>query len=380
MNVLHIIESPSWTGAMAQTLELMRGLKGRGHSVSLASKPGSILWDRTGEAGIERLAIETRSELNPVAASKLAAHVLRRGVDVVHAHRAHAHSLGILTAMATGCPLVVSRRVSFRPKDNLGSRLKYRTRFVTRIVAVSGAVRDVMIDYGVPAERVAVIYSGSDPTVYRDDLDGASVRRELGIPEGAPLVGKVANYYHGWKGHDTFLAAASAVAKKEPETRFLLVGHLTDGDRMRSMVREAGLSSFVTLAGYRDDVPRVLAALDVSVNCPRAGEGLSGAVRESLAAGVPVIATDVGGNRELVRDGQTGLLVEADDPDALSRAMLRLLREPALAGELARRGAEFVRENLSVERMVRETESLYREILEERGRAARPAGRGYSGE
>jgi len=372
MRVLHIIESPSWTGAMAQTLELMKGLRALGHVVALASKPGSILWDRAEDAGIETLAIETRSELNPVAVARLSAHILGRRVDIAHAHRAHAHSLGLLASAVTGCPLVVSRRVSFRPKDNLGSRVKYKTRLVARMVAVSQAVKNVLVEYGVPDERVVVIYSGSDPSVYRGDLDGSAVRDELGIPSGVTLVGKVANYYHGWKGHDTFLEAASIVAKSVPDVRFLLVGQLTDGEKMGSMVRDAGLSDRVVLAGYRDDVPSVLAALDVSVNSPRAGEGLSGAVRESLAAGRPVIATDVGGNRELVRDGETGLLVAPDDPRSLADAMLRLIEDPELARSLAERGATFVRENLSVDRMVRDTERLYHEILNERGRRPRP--------
>ncbi len=117
---------------------------------------------------------------------------------------------------------------------------------------------------------------------------------------------------------------------------------------------------------YRSDVPDVLAALSVSVNSPRAGEGLSGAVRESLAAGVPVVATDVGGNRELVLDGETGLLVPPEDPAALATAIRRLLDDRALATRLAANGARFVRERLTVERMVEETERVYREVLSER--------------
>ncbi|MFH1502100.1 MAG: glycosyltransferase [Candidatus Eisenbacteria bacterium] len=366
MTVLHVIESPSWTGAMAQTLELLRGLDARGHAVALATTPGSILWDRSVESGIETFAVATRSELNPAAVAKLSSFVVRRKVDIVHAHRAHAHSLGLLTAMLTHRPFVVARRVSFAPKDNLGSRLKYGSRFVTRIVAVSQGVKDVLVDYGVPEGKVVVIYSGSDPSVYRSDLDGSAVRSEFGIPADAPLVGKVANYYHGWKGHDTFLTAAASVVSEIPAVRFLLAGQRTDGEKMEALVEGLGLGDSVILAGYRPDVPEVLAALDVSVNCPRAGEGLSGAVRESLAAGKPVVATDVGGNRELVRDGETGLLIPPDDPDALAGAILRLIRDPAFARTLAERGSAFVRENLTVDRMVDETARLYEEILAER--------------
>ena len=115
----------------------------------------------------------------------------------------------------------------------------------------------------------------------------------------------------------------------------------------------------------------ILAALDVSVNSPRAGEGLSGAVRESLAVGRPVVATDVGGNRELVRDGETGLLVPADDHAALADAIWRLLEDRELASTLAAAGARYVRESLTVDRMVDGTEALYRRILAERPRGSR---------
>jgi len=365
MSILHVIESPSWTGAMAQTLELILGLARRGHRVALATTRDSILWERALAAGVDVVAVETRSELNPFAIAKLSHFVWSRGADIVHAHRAHAHSLGLLAAMATGRPFVVSRRVSFRPKDNLGSRVKYTNRFVTRIVAVSQGVKDVLVDYGVDPDRVEVIYSGSDPLKYRTGIDGCAVRAEFGIASDAPLVGKIANFYHGWKGHDTFLDAASMLSLGRPELRFMLAGHKTDSEKMTALIESFGLTGKVVQAGYRTDVPEVISALDISVNTPRAGEGLSGAVRESLAVGRPVVATDVGGNRELVRDGETGLLVPPEDPDALADAIARLLDDRELASRLARNGAAFVRENLTVERMVEETESLYRTILTE---------------
>lgn len=365
LSVLHVIESPSWTGAMAQTLELVLGLRDRGHRVTLATTRESILWERALAAGVDVVAVQTRSELNPAAIARLSHLVWSRRADLVHAHRAHAHSLGLLAALATARPFVVSRRVSFRPKDNFGSRLKYRNRFVTRIIAVSQAVKDVLVDYGVDADRVEVIYSGSDPLRYRTGIDGGQVREELGIPADAPLIGKVANFYHGWKGHDTFLTAAAALAEKRPELRFLLVGHLTDGDKMTAMVERLGLTGRVVQAGYRTDIPEVISVLDISVNTPRAGEGLSGAVRESLAIGRPVVATDVGGNRELVRDGETGLLIPPDDARALADALARLLDDREFAERMASEGARFVRENLTVERMVEETERLYYRILAE---------------
>jgi glycosyltransferase involved in cell wall biosynthesis len=371
MSVLEIIESPSWTGAMSQTLDLCTGLVRRGHRVTLVTSPGSILEARAREAGLDVVPMNLDSELNPIVISRLVRLVLSRSVDVVHAHRAHAHSLGLITAALTGRPFVISRRVAHRPKQNLGSRIKYTSRAVTRIVAVSSAVKDVLVDYGVDPARVEVVYDGTDPFRYRAGLDRARVRRELGVPDGAPLVGKVANFYPGWKGHDTFLAAAQVVLRTLPEARFVLVGKSTDSETMRSWVAAAGLSERVILAGYRTDVPDVLAALDVLANCPRAREGLSVAILEALAAGRPVVATRVGGIPEIVRDGETGLLVPPDDPEALAGAIVRMLSDPALASRLGSNGARLVREHFTLDSMVEGNERVYREVLlERRGRRA----------
>lgn len=366
LSVLEIIESPSWTGAMSQTLDLCTGLSRRGSRVTLVTTPGSILEARACEAGIDVVPMNLDSELNPVVISKLVRLVLSRSVDVVHAHRAHAHSLGLITAAVTRRPFVISRRVAHRPKDNLGSRLKYTSRAVTRIVAVSGAVKDVLVDYGVDPARIAVVYDGTDPSTYRAGRDRARVRREFGVPDGAPLIGKVANFYQGWKGHDTFLAAARRVLDALPDARFILVGKSTDSDTMRSWVAAAGLSERVILAGYRTDVPDVLAAIDVLANCPRSREGLSVAILEALAAARPVVATRVGGIPEIVRDGETGLLVPPEDPEALAAAIVRMLSDSALASRLGAGGAKLVREHFTLDSMVEGNERVYREVLSER--------------
>jgi len=363
LDVLHLIEAPMWTGAMDQTLELVLGLLRRGHRVTLACTPGSILSRRASEAGVDVVEVELRSELNPVAVASLSSVVRRRGVEIIHAHRAHAHSIGLLTSRVTRRPYVVTRHTALRPKDNFATRLKYRSRFVTRFVAISRAVKDVLVGYGVPGEKIAVIYDGIDTDRYRPGGDGARVLSELDVPADAPLVGKVANFYGKSKGHATFLDAASAVAERVPQVRFLLAGHSTDSDEMRSMAEQRGLADRIVLAGYRADVPDVLAALDVLVNVPIAREGLSVAIMEAMATGVPVVGSDVGGIPELIADGETGLLVPPGDAPALAAAIERLLTDVELAARLASAGARFVRENLTVEHMVEKTERLYREIL-----------------
>ncbi len=362
MNILHAVEAPLWTGAVGQTFETVIGLSDRGHRVTLVTTSGSIIAERAEAAGLDVVGMELRRELDPFAISKLAEVICARGVEIVHAHRAHAHTLALVASWLTRRPFVVSRHTALRPKDDFGSRIKYRSRVVTRTVAISRAVRDVLVDYGVPDDMIAVIHDGIDPERFADG-DGDRVRTELGIPAGAPLVGKIANAYGESKGHDTFLAAAALIRPELPDAKFLLVGKGTDSEEMRAAVEALGLGDAVALAGYRPDVRDVLAALDVLVNCPKSREGLSVAVMEAFSAARPVVATAVGGIPELVRDGETGLLVPPDDSDALANSVMRFLRDPDLAGRLASGGAAFVRENLTVDVMVDKTEALYREIL-----------------
>ena len=368
LSILHIIEAPMWTGAMSQTLATVVGLKRRGHEVTLATTPGSILWGRADAEGINLVGVELRSELNPFAVARLASIVRSRRIQVIHAHRAHAHSIGLLLAWVTGRPLVVSRRTTLEPRSNPGSRIKYRSRSVTRIVAISEAVASVLVDFGVRRDRIAMIHSGVDTTIYSPGRDGSSVRTEFGLAPHVPLVGMMANAYGPSKGHDTFLEAARMILSDMPGAVFVLAGHHTDRPPLREVAAELGIVDSVVFAGYRTDVPDILASLDVSVNCPRSREGLSVAVMEALATGVPVVATDVGGIPELVRNGETGLLVAPGDSEALAGAVTRLLSDRDLASRLAAAGTSFVQEHLTVGHMVNAIARLYGDVLAETGK------------
>lgn len=356
-----------WTGAMAQTLATVVGLKRLGHDVTLATAPGSILWDRADSEGIDLVGVELCYELNPFAVARLASVVRSKRTQIIHAHRAHAHAIGLQAAWVTRRPFIVTRRTTLEPKSNLGSRIKYCSRTVTRIIAISEAVGRVLVDFGVERDRVAVIHSGVDPTIYNPGRDGSKVREEFGLAPHVPLIGMMANAYGPSKGHDTFLEAAQMILSDVPETMFLLAGHHTDRSPLREVAAKLGITDSVVFAGYRADVPDILAALDVSVNCPRSREGLSVAVMEALATGVPVVGTAVGGIPELVRSGKTGLLVAPGDATELAGAVTRLLSDSDLASRLAASGMSFVQDHLTVGHMVDATVRLYNDVLAEAG-------------
>jgi glycosyltransferase involved in cell wall biosynthesis len=164
------------------------------------------------------------------------------------------------------------------------------------------------------------------------------------------------------KGHPWLIAAAPAVIREFPSTRFVLVG---DGERRADFEQQAaelGFKENFLFLGYRTDIPDILASCDVAV-LPSRAEGLPNAVLEYMSARLPVIVSQVGGNAELVQDGITGLLVPPEDAASLSEALLRLLREPGLAERLAQSAREFIVRNFSFERLVHDVDALYSELL-----------------
>jgi L-malate glycosyltransferase len=179
------------------------------------------------------------------------------------------------------------------------------------------------------------------------------------------------------KGIEYFLEAAAMVARRVPEARFLVVGDATkqvDGDYRKELERRAdrlGVGARIRFTGLRSDVPDILAEVAVSV-LPSLSEGLSNVLLESMAAGVPVVATTVGGNPEAVEDGVTGLLVPPRDPGALAQAICRFLDSPELASRFGQAGRERVLDRFSLERMVQETESLYLDLLSRAGHRIDP--------
>lgn len=365
--ILHVSEATGWTGGLARMLELAEGLRDRGWGVVLACRPGSRIEDEAERLGLEHLTLPLRKDYDLVSSWALAREAARRGVAIVHAHHPRAHGVALgakLLAGLSGPPplLVVSRRVSYRVGGNPLSRWKYGARQVDAYVAVAGAVRDLLVDGGVAPGRVRVVPSGVDAALFAPRPSDPALLEELGIPAGAPLVVKLANAAPA-KGIEPFLRAAASVARTHPGARFLLAGRDTTAVWVRSLVELLGLSERVLLAGFRSDIPRLLSCASVSVNAAVAGEALSGALRESLAMGVPVVASDLAGNAELVRDGRTGLTVPPGDGEALARAIRWTLDHRGEALALALAGRRLVLEEFTVERSIERTERLYLELL-----------------
>lgn len=358
MNLLQIYPKGDFhTGAAIQLRDLARCLAARGHRVIVVTRPSERWSVEARTAGFAHLDF-FRGPADPVGAVRLAAVLRREGIEVVHAHKGGGRTLTLLArGLARQPPLVVNRGVSF-PMSRI-SRWADGSRLVARIVAVCQAIKDDLVRQGLPAAKIDVVYSGTDTQWFDPALkNGAAVRRELDLDAGVPLVTQIG--VREPKGNDDLLRAFARIHGARPDARLLLVGARPEKRAaLETLVRAGGLGDAVTIWGYRDDVPEVLAASDVTVDASYEGLGITGTLREALAMETPVVATRAMGNPELVGHEEHGLLVPPRNPEALASAVLRLLADPAWARSLGRAGRRRVVAGFSTRAKVERLESLY---------------------
>ncbi len=304
------------------------------------------------EVPVEALGI--RSPRQALLLARLAPLIRRTRPHIVHTHLFHANVVGRLAARIAGVPRVVSSVHIMERERAWHPWLEAVTSPLVDVeVCVGASVREFMADAGVPEGKLAVIENGVD--LAGVDRAPATPRDEVPVPDGVPFLLTVARL-HAQKGLDVLLQAASLLRKRP--FRWVVAGEGRERDALLSEARRLHVDDVVRLPGFRADAIGLMKACDVFV-LPSRWEGLPIVLLEAMAAGRPVIATRVGGNTDLVVDGETGLLVPPEDPAALAAAIERLLADPALSARIAARGQAMVRERYSVERMVRSHEELY---------------------
>lgn len=353
-----------FTGAAVQLRELAAGLQARGHHVVLATRPSPV-WERKAlEAGIPYRPLPMRHELDLGSVRGLLRLLREHRIQVVHCHKGRARTLALLAGLLEPIPvLVLNRGVSFplRPWNRLG----YTTRRVTAVVAVTQSIKRGLVAAGVPAGKIEVIYSGTDTDRFHPGVDGGRVRAELGLRAEHFLVTQVG--VRSWRGNDDVLEAMRRLAPAAPQARLLFAGAAPPRvPLLEAKARARGLGEVTRVLGYREDIPEILAASNLTVDASWAGLGLTGSLRESLAVETPVVGTAVEGVPELVTDGETGLLVPPRNPEALAQAILRIVENPTRARAMARAGRKRVEALFSTRVKVERTEALYRRLLEAR--------------
>ncbi|MBN1476941.1 glycosyltransferase [Candidatus Sumerlaeota bacterium] len=315
-------------------------------------------------AGIPVHVLPLRSRLSPIGLWRLSRRL--RGADIVHSHMYRSNVPGTVAARLARVPVVVGHIHNVdtweRHNQRRWDRLTARRRAAT--IAVShGVQRNFCETLGLDAALVPVIHNGIDLTPFETPMDRTAARGELGLGEGTVALICAARL-HRQKNHRGLLEAVASLPSDLPPWFLLLAGDGGERESLEQMVVQRGLGSRVRFLRSRDDVPRILRACDVAVLASEK-EGFSNVVLESLAAGLPVVATDVGGNAEAIEEGESGSLVPRGDMRALADRLARLIADAELRRRMGERARQRARA-FSLEEMIRKTECLYLETLRRR--------------
>lgn len=359
LHIVHTEASCGWGGQEIRILEESKGMLERGHRITLLCPEEATIYSRAADWGVEAIALPIRKKRwadFKALRGWLKAHV--QDIDIVNTHSSTDSWLAAvanLTLRGRRIPLVRTRHISAPVANTFANRWLYG-RAVARVVATGESLRRELIDgLGLPADHVQSVFTGIDTRRFEPG-DKTAARQSLDLDANAVWIGIVATL-RSWKGHKYLLQAIAEL--HDPRVRLAIVGDGPYHDKLRQRVVELGLGNVVHFAGNRKDVVPWLRALDVFVLPSYANEGVSQAVMQAMATGLPVITTAVGSMTDVVRTGITGLIVPAKDAGAIAKALRELIDAPAEAARLGSQARAFALENCGIERMVTRMEAVF---------------------
>lgn len=369
MKVLHLINTLSAGGAELHLLTLCRHLKRRRIEVVVAClrehvKDSRSLRSDFQREGIRVIRLRAEGRFDVRSITKLASLIGKERPNLLHTHLPRADLAGAFRAVFhPSVPWVCSVH-DIHDKSWSGRwtlpLFNFIWRQADRVVAISHAVRDWLVkERALPTEKVRVIHYGIEPESF--SRPKADLRSQWNLTGG--VVGSLGRL-EARKGHDCLIRAVPAMLQRVPDATLLIGGHdpLDYGKNLHALIRRLKLNDRVRIVGVQNDVPSFLNTLDVFAFASRS-EGFGQVVIEAMAAGKPVVASRIAPLTEIVKHGDTGLLVDPDDPTAFGEAIAWLLAHPEHASRMGREGRKRVYSHFSAQRMTDETVSLYDTVL-----------------
>jgi glycosyltransferase involved in cell wall biosynthesis len=360
LRILHAEAATGFAGQERYVFRLMHALRDRGHHVQAVCQPHAQMAHELRQAGFQVDVLEMDGPWNHAKGLPSLVRLLRRGAfDVVNTHSRRETLLVGAAARLAGVPLVVRTRHLAKP---VGSLLAY-TWIPRRVIAPSEFVRRHLMDRGVRPDHVAVVPPSVD---FPDPMPTPVLRTELGLDAQAVIVGSV-GVLRAEKGHEQLIDAMRPLLCRYPHAHLVIVG---GGDaallRLQAQAASAGQANRIHLLGARADVPALLPDFDIFALATHI-ESAGMAFLEAGAAGLPVVGTRVGGVPEMMREGESGLLVPLFDIPALTAALERLISDPVLRRRMGRAGRRYCLEEgrFTREALGERTEDCYRRWLKE---------------
>ncbi len=361
ISVLHIDTERTWRGGQQQVGYLVKAMKKQDYQTAIICQPQSPLEKFCCDKSIPCIPVSMIGEMDFFAGFRISLICKQQNFNILHLHSGHALAIGIWAKLFNSkFKLVASRRVDYHIKKNWFSQFKYKSRFIDKIVCISYAIENVLIQDDVPQNKLVTIHSGIDINKFSNMPTPENFKRDLGIAENKILIGTIAAM-SGQKDYPNLLKAAKIVVEQNDDVIFCAVGDGPHRQKIIKMADEFGLMNRFIFAGFREDIGNFLKAFDIFVLASKK-EGLGTSILDAQSVGLPVIACEVGGIPEIISDGKNGLLVPPKNEQKLAEAILKLVKNTQFRKKLGENARESVKQ-FDIHRTIEKNIKLYEQIL-----------------
>jgi L-malate glycosyltransferase len=367
----HIVCGGAWAGVEVQVSTLLSALRNlsRIELCAIVFHEGRLV-EALGHLGIPTKVLGQSGKGWFTELRECAQFLKERKVDLLHSHQHRENLLSVLLGRYAGVPILVQTQHGhpelFSGLSGIKRRLllageqltaKYA---VDKVIAVSSDVTQYLSTY-LPADRFEVVRNGISMGNVRCQLSLAEAKSRLGLHQNSLVVGTAARLV-SVKRLDLFLGVAERLSRSLPEVRFVIAGQGSEENRIRNLIKQYHLGDRVSMLGHRDDIHEILAAMDLMLMTSDR-EGIPMVVLEAMALGVPIVARDAGGIKEVLDQGNTGILVRSADVEKLAEPCLTLLRNPAMRSRIAKNAQAAVVEKYSADANAVQILRLYRSLV-----------------
>ena len=382
IRVLHVLRQAS--GGMRQHVTiLLKKLDSATYDLMVACPRNTIVDRELVSNGIKIFYVDICEGTSPLAKARCLIQLMRiireNKIQLVHSHGARAGLLGRTAALLTGTPVslctihnfVRQSQVPGWQKLAFSVAEKFLAPATTGYITVSQALAKEMAQVDkIPAEKIQVVYNGVDLDNFNIMLDCMEKKKDLGLTPHKVIIG-TAGRLIATKGVSYFIEAARVVKGKYPATQFIIVGDGPEKPALERLAKKLDMADQISFLGYRLDLLSILPLINIFV-VPSLSEGQSIITLEAMASRRPVVAFKTGGIPELLTHHRTGILVSEKDPQHLAEGIMEVLENPRLAEKLGNRAREVVEQRFQQDLMIRRTEEIYRQCLQEKGFALEP--------
>lgn len=360
LNILQLVSGEGKAGSTRSVIFLIGGLRKRGHKVIVAASPGSYNYQLLTEQGFNPVEIEMKSRYDIKSIRKIINLCGQERIDVINANLSTDRYLAIWAKfLGAKARIILTRRAMSRTSPLISFLYQFGA---DRIVAVSKAVKDSLCTQGIPSQIVEVIHNGIDiePFEHISPQQIEELRGQYGISLYDKVIGMVARYDR-IKGHTVLLKALTCL---KTEYKVLLVGVSYEDKELCQEIEALNLKDRVILCGFQKEIAPLYRLMTISI-LPSFTEGLPLTILESMAAGVPVIGSNIQSISEIIEPNKNGLLFETGNPKDLATKISCLLMDERLLAELGTKGRETVKERFSIENTIIATEQMYCKVISE---------------